>query len=172
MNKKKLFRKINKKFLKQKKFKNYELFEQNEYVKFLKHYKIYNYSQIEQIKKIREEREKQKEEIKQYIQQKEAKIKQKEERITKSQILPNKTEFSAYQIKLYKIVNEIFDAITIEKNIVFIPEILEEFRLYLPDLIKYFDFKYYRDKNLIKIDVRDLNKILEIKQILKQMQQI
>jgi len=169
--KNKTFRKINKKFLKQKKFRNYELFEQNEYIKFLKHYKIYNFSQIEQIKKIREEREKQKEEIKQYIQQKEAKIKQKEERITKSQVLPNKTEFSAYDIKLFEIVNEIFDGIVSNKNLMFRPEILEELRIYLPSLVRYFTFKYYANLDLIKIEIRNLEKCIEAKQILKQLQQ-
>jgi len=170
--KNKTYRKIDKKFLRQRKTKNYELYEHEKFIKFLKHYKIYSFDEKDRIKEIREQRKQQLKEIDNYIKEKNKQIAQKQQQPTKSQILPNKTEFSAYQIKLFKIINEIFDAITIEKNIMFIPEILEEFRLYLPDLIKYFDFKYYRDKNLIKIDVRDLHKILEIKQILKQMQQI
>lgn len=168
--KNKMFRKIDKKFLKQKKYKYYELYEQEKFIKFLKHYKIYNFNDINKIEQIRKEREKQKEEIKDYIKQKEKLIKQKQQKPTKSQIFANKNEFSAYEIKLFEIVNEIFDGITTEKNLMFRPEILNELRLYLEDLTKFFNFKYYTDKNLVQISIRNLNKILEIKQILKEIE--
>jgi len=171
MNKKKLFRKIDKKFLQQKKYKNYELYEDAKFVKFLKHYKIYNFSQIEQINKIRKEREEERKKIKEFVKQKEEMIKQKQQQPTKSQIFAYNNELTAYQIKLYQIVNELFDGIITNENIMFQPQIMEELKIYLPDLVKYFTFKYYQSLNLIKIEIRNLEKILEIKETLKQLQQ-
>jgi len=168
--KNKMFRKIDKKFLKQKKYKNYELYEHEKFIKFLKHYKIYSFDEKDRIKEIREQRKQQLKELDNYIKEKNKQIAQKQQQPTKSQILPNKTELTAYQIKLYQIVNELFDGIITNENIMFQPQIMEELKIYLPDLVKYFTFKYYQSLNLIKIEIRNLDKILEIKETLKQIQ--
>lgn len=162
MKKENMFEKINnleKRFLKQKKYKNFELFREYNRLKALKHF--YNFTtDIKEIQKQRENWEKTLKEVKKLD------IKEKKEKPLKP---ISKNDISAYDLKLYRIVNELFDFLINKKDYAYMfkPNLLNELKLYLRDLSKIFEFKYYRNENLISIRIMDLNKCIEIKEILK-----
>jgi len=157
-----MFEKINnleKKFLAQRKYKNFELFKEYERIKALRYF--YDFSNnLKDIQKQREKKEKIIEEVKKLD------IKEKEKPLKP---IVKKKDLSVYQIKLYKITNELFDFLITQKNYAYLfkTSIMKELKLYLSDLTKIFEFKYYRNENLISIRIMDLNKCLEIKEILK-----
>jgi len=162
MKKENMFEKINnleKKFLKQKKIKNFELYKEYNRLKALKHF--YNFTT--DIKEIQKQKEKWQETLKEV---KKLDIKEKKEKPLKP---ISKNDISAYDLKLYRIVNELFDFLINKKDYAYMfkPNILNELKLYLRDLSKMFEFKYYRNENLISIRIMDLNKCIEIKEILK-----
>ena len=160
--KKEIYKKVSdleKKFLKQKKYKNFELYKEYNRLKALKHF--YNFTT--DIKEIQKQKEKWQETLKEV---KKLDIKEKKEKPVKP---VSKNDISAYDLKLYKIVNELFDFLINKKDYAYMfkPNILNELKLYLKDLSKIFEFKYYRNENLISIRIIDLNKCIEIKEILK-----
>lgn len=148
---------IEKKFLYQKKYRNFELYKEYQQLKVLRYY--YNFSKnIRDIEKQRKEKERIIKEVKKI------EIKEKEEKPIKPII--NKNEITAYEMKLYKIVNVLFDYLISKKNYAYLfnTGIMRELKLYLKDLIKYFEFRYKKSENLIMIRIMDLNKCLEIKE--------
>jgi len=157
-----MFEKINnleKKFLAQRKYKNYELYKEYERIKALRYF--YDFSNnLKDIQKQREKKEKIIEEVKKLD------IKEREKPLKPS---ISKKDLSVYQIKLYKIVNELFDFLIDKKNYsyLFKTSIMKELKLYLSDLTKIFEFRYKKSENLIRIQIKDMSKCLEIKEILK-----
>ena len=163
MKKEKIYEKISnleKRFLKQKKYKNFELYKKYNRLKALKHF--YNFTT--DIKEIQKEKEKWQKTLKEV---KKLDIKEKEKKPLKP--IVNKSDLSAYDLKLYKITNELFNFLIDKKDYAYMfkPNLLNELKLYLKDLSKIFEFKYYRNENLILIRIIDLSKCLEIKEILK-----
>ena len=160
--KKEIYKKVSdleKKFLKQKKYKNFELYKEYNRLKALKHF--YNFTT--DIKEIQKQKEKWQETLKEV---EKLDIKEKKEKPLKP---INKNDISAYDLKLYKIVDNLFNFLIDKKDYAYMfkPNILNELKLYLSDLTKIFEFKYYRNENLISIRIMDLNKCIEIKEILK-----
>ena len=160
--KKEIYNKVSdleKKFLKQKKIKNFELYKEYNRLKALKHF--YNFTT--DIKEIQKQKEKWQETLKEV---KKLDIKEKKEKPLKP---ISKNDISAYNLKLYKIVDNLFNFLIDKKDYAYMfkPNILNELKLYLKDLSKIFEFKYYRNENLISIRIMDLNKCIEIKEILK-----
>ena len=156
-----MFEKINnleKKFLSQKKIKSYELYKEYNRLKAFRYF--YNFTNdLKEIEKQRKEKEKIINEVKKLD------IKEKEKPVKPY----NNRELTAYEIELFKIVNELFDFLISKKHYAYLfkTAIMKELKLYLPDLTKIFEFVYKRSENLIRIQIKDINKCLEIKEILK-----
>jgi len=162
--KKEIYKKVSdleKKFLKQKKYKNFELYKEYNRLKALKHF--YNFTT--DIKEIQKQKEKWQETLKEV---EKLDIKEKKEKPLKP---INKNDISAYDLKLYKITNELFNFLIDKKDYAYMfkPNLLNELKIYLKDLSKIFEFKYYRNENLISIRIMDLSKCIEIKETLKEL---
>jgi len=158
-----LFEKVSnleKKFLAQRKYKNYELYERVQKIKALRYF--YDFSNnLKDIQKQKEKKEKIIEEVKKLD------IKDREEKPSKP--IVNKSNLSAYDLKLYKIVNNLFDFLIDKKHYAYLfkTSIMKELKLYLPDLVKLFEFVYKKNENLIRIQIKDISKCIEIKEILQ-----